>query len=187
MKEYLKKVLSFNGVSIFIGTAGAVFGIAIFLFPTIQTDKVNLRIVLGIIYVLISIIIVLVKIIYDLISERKSIKNETPITAIPFRYSADVNSFLIHNDSIFDYNSILTIYFDDSGCESPIGCGYVNNKQDKITQILVLRIADRYKSIMDQIVQGDANVLKHILIKSHFNQLIGEELIKWVNIKLLRF
>ena len=178
MNSHFKNVLSFNGVAIFIGTAGAFFGIAVFLFPTIQTDKIGLPIMLGILYILVSIIVVMAKIINDLIKDSKHSIKENMISAIPFRYSADINSFLVHNDSIFEYNTLLTIYYDDSGCEYPIGCGYVNNKQEQITQILVARISERYKTVFEQVAQGDANILKHIIIKSHFNQLIGEEFLK---------
>lgn len=178
MREYLKKVLSFNGVSIFLGTAGSVLGITVFFFPTIQTARVDVKNVLGLIYVLICIIIVLFKIVFDLVKESKSTPNTKTPYAIPFRYNNELKSLIIHNDYLFEYNTMLTIYFDDSGCEYPIGFGFVNNRQDLMTQIKIARISSKYESVVVELEKGDVNILKHIVIKAQMNQSITEEFIK---------
>jgi hypothetical protein len=174
--KYLKQIFTFNALSIVIGSVGSVIGILVFFVPSIQNSTVDTKILLGVIFIAVTISMVSLKIAYDATTANNKNTLASDLYMIPFRYVDGLNVLLVQNSNIFQYDHMVTLYIDDGGCELPIGYGYVNNIQDKMIQIRMERILKKYKNVTDEIVKGNANILKRIQIKSHINQKLWEEI-----------
>ena len=155
--DKLKKILTFNGVSLIIGIIGSLASI-LTIFITQWNLEISIKWLVFVIFCSLSIILFLIKLVIYLIEE---IKMKRPNTS----------SILSYKPDILGHSAMVSIFYIDDSYEVNVGTGYVNNIQEKFTQIKILEIeADflsRYDEVFNKIALNDVTFLQKLLIKNY--------------------
>ena len=165
--DKLKKILTFNGVSLIIGIIGSLASI-LTIFITQWNLEISIKWLVFVIFCSLSIILFLIKLVIYLIEE---IKMKRPNTSSILSYKPDIQTLLVRNNDFLGHSAMVSIFYIDDSYEVNVGTGYVNNIQEKFTQIKILEIeADflsRYDEVFNKIALNDVTFLQKLLIKNY--------------------
>lgn len=167
IKNKLAKILTLNGISIIIGVSGGVLGFVSILITDYDL-KVSLKWLIFVIFLFFSILLISFKLSYELYLElKKSKPNKSK--AISFLESNSI--LLVENNEFLDFSAMITIFYLDSDIEVEVGQGFVQNVQDKFTQIKILSIDDSFKKhhekTLKKLSDNNNDVLRNIVIKNY--------------------
>ena len=94
-----------------------------------------------------------------------------PNTSSILSYKPDIQTLLVRNNDFLGHSAMVSIFYIDDSYEVNVGTGYVNNIQEKFTQIKILEIeADflsRYDEVFNKIALNDVTFLQKLLIKNY--------------------
>lgn len=167
VREKLKYILSFSGISLIFGIVGCLT--AYFTILITNWDlKISIKWLIFTIYVSFTIILILLKLIVDLNNE---LKVKLPYTTRIFRYVPENFTFLIYKNDFLGHLAMVSIFYLDNSFEVELGKGYVKNIQDKFIQIKIIEISERFSSnhskILEEIELNNVMTLQKIIVKNY--------------------
>jgi len=167
VREKLKNILSFSGISLVFG----IFGYLTAYLTILVTDwdlKINVKWLVLTIYVTVTIMLILIKLIIELNNE---LNVKPPHTNSIFRYVPENATFLIYKNDFLGHLAMVSIFYLDNSFEVELGKGYVKNIQDKFIQIQIIEISDRFSSnhskILEEIEMNNVMALNKIVVKNY--------------------
>ncbi len=165
--DKLKKVFTFNGLSLIFGTIGSLASI-LTIFITQWNLEISIKWLVLVIILALFTILILIKLAIDLNDE---IKMKRPNTSSILSYKSDSQTLLVRNNDFLGHSAMVSIFYLDDSYEVNLGTGYVNNIQENFTQIKILEFeADflsRYAGVLDKITLNDVTFLQKLLIKNY--------------------
>lgn len=167
IKSKLTKILTLNGISIIIGVSGGILGFVSILITNYDL-KISLKWLVFVIFLFFLILLISFKLSYELYRE---LKNSRPNKSKAISYLESNSILLVENNDFLDFSAMITIFFLDNDIEVEVGQGYVQNVQDKFTQIKILSIDDDFKKhhekTLKKLTENNNDVLRSIIIKSY--------------------
>nr|WP_314897954.1 hypothetical protein [uncultured Flavobacterium sp.] len=167
IQEKLKKILSFNGISLIIGFTGS---LATFL-TVLVTDlslQISLKWLVFCVYILITVILFLIKLLIEMNTE---LKIKHPNTSKVVRYISERSTFLVNKNDFLGHSAMVSIFYFDDLFEVEFGKGYVKNIQENFTQIQLIEITQsfstNYSSVIEKIDSNDINILNKLIVKCY--------------------
>lgn len=149
MWDIIKKVLTFNGVSLIIGVIGGVFGIiSIFIDWKLL---INIKWLVLTCVVSIFIILILVKIIVDSAEKLQSSLSEK-INVISIINQGRI--LLVSNKNTIIRNSMVSVFYLDNDCEIFLCSAYAHHPQDNFTQIKIIKFDSDFISDYAHVIKG---------------------------------
>lgn len=167
IQEKLKKILSFNVISMIVGITG---GLATFLSVLITNwnSQISLKWLIFCIYVFFTSTLFLIKLLIEMNIE---LKRKRPNTSNVVRYIFDSSTFLVNKNDFLGHSAMVSIFYFDDSFEVEFGKGYVKNIQENFTQIELLEITQsfstNYSSVIEKIYSNDINILNKLIVKSY--------------------
>jgi len=165
--DKLKKILTFNGVSLIIGIIGSLASI-LTIFITQWNLEISIKWLVFVIFLALITILILTKLAIDLNDE---IKMKRPNTSSILSYKSDSQTLLVRNNDFLGHSAMVSIFYLDDSYEVNLGTGYVNNIQEKFTQIKILEFEEdflsRYPEVLSRITLNDVTFLQKLLIKNY--------------------
>jgi hypothetical protein len=167
IKSKLNKILTLNGISIIIGVSGGILGFVSILITDYDL-KLSLKWLVFVIFLFFSILLISFKLSYELYLELKTTK---PNKAKAISYLETSSILLVENNDFLDFSAMTSIFFLDRDVEIEIGQGYVQNVQEKFTQIKILSINEDFKKYhektLEKLAENNNDVLRNIVIKTY--------------------
>ncbi len=169
IRDKLKKIFSFNGISLLIGILGSIASI-LTIFINKWDSLISLKWLVFVLFLSISIILVLIKLTFDLVEE---VKRKSPNSSKVIRYIPMSKAFLTSKNDTLGYSAMVSIFYIEDSYEIEFGKGFVNNIQEQMTQIQLLEISEdfsiNYSSVVQKIEINDAAILNRLIIKSYIS------------------
>ena len=167
IKEKLKKIISFNGISLLIGILGSLASI-LTVFITKWDSQISLKWFVFVIFISLTIVLITIKLLFDLVHE---LKKEHPHMIRAVRYIPESKTLLVEKNNLLGHSAMVSIFYLDDNYEVELGKGFVKNIQDEFIQIQVLEIStdfDRnYQQSLINIESNEIGTLQKIIIKSY--------------------
>jgi hypothetical protein len=167
IKEKFKSLLSFTGISLIIGIVGGIFGL---ITPFIDdwNTLISLKWFLFIAFIFFIFTLALLKVLLDIRNDLKDKKAEY-IRVI--RYVPKYETFIISKNDSLGNQAMVSVFYLDENYEVELGKGYVENIQENLIQIKVLKFSkefvNQYSSAFKQLNHNNIDVLKKIIVKSY--------------------
>ena len=167
IQEKLKKILSFNGISMIVGITG---GLATFLSVLITNwnFQISLKWLIFFVYIFFTITLFLIKLLIEMNIELKS---KRPNTTSVVRYISESSTFLVNKKDFLGHSAMVSIFYFDDSFEVEFGKGYVKNIQENFIQIQLLEISEsfstNYDSVIIKIDSNDIVILNRLIVKSY--------------------
>lgn len=165
MKDIIHKILTFNGVSLFIGIVGGIFGIVSIFIDWSAVVSVKWLVSLIVIFVFITLI--LVKIINDAAVRLRG-NSSSKFEVINIINRGEL--ILINNNSTLITNAIVSVYYIENGCEIDFGQAYISHIQDEFTQVRILEIDQYFRLNYPEEVRlysdCDTRIIKKMIIRN---------------------
>ncbi len=167
IQKILKRIFTFNGISITIGIIGSLASI-LTVFISQWNTTISLKWFVFSIFISCAFILILIKLSINLNNELKR-KRINKIFVL--RYIPESTTFIIDKTEALGYFAMVSIFFLDDDYETEFGKGYVKVIQNEFIQIKILDISDDFKTnYQDKLVSinnNDMNILKKIVVKSY--------------------
>ncbi|RKS21772.1 hypothetical protein CLV94_2407 [Flavobacterium endophyticum] len=167
IKEKIKNIFSFEGISLIIGIVGSLTAYSTILI-TDWNYSLSLKWLIFTIYISFTIILILIKLIVDLNAE---LKIKSPNTTMIFRYVPENQTFLVHKNDFLGHLAMVSIFYIDDSFEIELGKGYVKNIQDNFIQVKLLEISESFtlnhSEILEKINSNNIIALQKIIVKSY--------------------
>lgn len=169
IREKLKKIISFNGVSLLIGILGSLASI-LTVFISKWDTQISLKWFVFVIFISLATIIILTKLLFDLVHEMKKERTNT-VKAV--RYISENKTLLVEKNGILGHSAMVSIFYLDENYEVELGKGFVKNIQEEFTQIQILELSEEFTSnYQKQLVNIESNeirTLQRIIVKSYIS------------------
>lgn len=167
IKNKLKKILTLNGISIIIGVSGSMLGLVSILINDYNL-KISLKWLVFAIFLFFSFLLISFKLSYELYLE---LKTKKPNKSKAIRYLESSSILLVENNDFLDFSGMTSIFFLDRDIEIEIGQGYVQNVQEKFTQIKILSFDEdftkHHSNTLQKLIENNNDILRNIIIKSY--------------------
>lgn len=165
MKDIIHKTLTFNGVSLFIGIVGGIFGIVSIFID--WSAVVSVKWLVSLIVIFVFIVLILVKIINDAAVRLRG-TNSSKFEVIKIINGGQL--ILINNHPTLLPNVIVSLYYIENGCEIYFGQAYISHIQDEFTQVRILEIDQYFQDTFPEEVklysEGDLRIIKKMIIRN---------------------
>lgn len=166
MKNIIKRILSYNSVSLIIGVLGGLFG-----FVPIFVDynaEVSVRWFIFTIIISLFIILILLKIISDVAIKIKQLSNPS-ISVISIKENGEI--LLTRRNTLIErYSMLVSIYYIKNDLEILLGTGYVSMIQDNFVQVRLYELDQLFEQKYEEIVTALRNekswLAKNIIIRN---------------------
>lgn len=168
----LKKILTLNGLSIIIGVSGGILGFVSILITDYDL-KISLKWLVFVIFLFFSFLLISFKLSYELYLE---LKTKKPNQSKAISYLESNSILLVENNDFLDFSGMASIFFLDRDIEIELGQGYVQNVQEKFTQIKILSFNEDFRlhhsNILRKLAENNNDILRNIIIKSYIRYTI---------------
>lgn len=169
IKEKLKKIFSFNGVSLLIGILGSLASIMT-VFISKWDSQISLKWFVFTVFISLTIVIILTKLLFDFASEMKK-EQQNSVKAV--RYISEMKTLLVEKNKILGYYAMVSIFYLDENYEVELGKGFVKNIQEEFTQIQILEFSDEfirnYQKSLVKIESNEIRTLQKVIVKSYIS------------------
>lgn len=169
MLDRLKKILTFNGVAIFIGIAGGIASI-LTLFNSDWNFSVSIKWIIFICYIFLVVFVILVKFIYDQNIELEGKSQSNPIFRV-VKYEPTQELFLIEKTNLLGFDAMVSLFYLLDDFEIELGKAFVSNIQENFIQLKTIDISKKFEKdnseILKNIKNNSSNELKNIIIKTY--------------------
>ena len=169
LKEKLKNLFSFNGISLLIGILGSLASI-LTMFISKWDSQISLKWIVFVIFISLTVVIILIKLLFDLVCE---IKKEQINIVKAVRYIPENKTLLVEKNNILGYYAMVSIFYLDENYEVELGKGFVKNIQEKFSQIQVLEFSQEfirdYQESLMKIESNEIRTLQKIIVKSYIS------------------
>lgn len=169
INKKLKKIFSFNGVSLLIGLLGSLASI-LTVFISKWDSQISLKWFVFTIFISLTVVIVLTKLLFDIASEMTK-EQQNSVKAV--RYISEMKTLLVEKNKILGYNAMVSIFYLDENYEVELGKGFVKNIQEEFSQIQILEFANEfvrnYQKSLVKIESNEIKTLQKIIVKSYIS------------------
>jgi energy-coupling factor transporter transmembrane protein EcfT len=163
----LKDILSLNGISIFIGIVGGIFGF-VSIFINDWGYKIGVKWFALVIIVALFVVLIMAKLAYELYTEIGLVRDRV-IRVIS--YLPNSSTFLIDRNAYFEYSARVSVFYIDHDFQVELAQGYVQNIQDKFIQIKLIEFnndfVNNYPIVIRQLNNNNSDVLSTLVIKNY--------------------
>lgn len=167
IKHKLSNILSLNGISIIIGVSGGIMGFVSILI-TDYNLKISLKWLVFIIFLFFTLLLISFKLSYELYLE---LITKKPNKSKAISYLESNSILLVENNDFLNFSAMTSIFLLEKDIEIEIGQGYVQNVQEKFTQIKILSFNDDFlkyhTNTLKKLAENNNDILRNIVIKSY--------------------
>lgn len=168
MIERITKILSFNGVAIFIGIFGSIASI-LTLFNSNWDFSISIKWIIFLFYVFLSCTVILLKVIHEQNKELNK-QQARPIFRI-IKYEPTQESFLIEKTNLLGFDALVSLFYLQDDFEIELGKAFVSNIQENFIQLQTIDISKKFETdnseILKNIKNNASKELKNIIIKTY--------------------
>lgn len=167
IRAKLKDILSLNGISIFIGIVGGMFGF-VSIFINDWEYMIGIKWFALVVVIALFVVLIVAKLAYDLYTEIMQIRDQV-IRVISYLPSS--STFLIEKHSDFEYSARVTVFYINHNFQVELAQGYVQNIQDKFIQVKLIEFnndfVNNYPIVLHQLNNNNSDVLRTLVIKNY--------------------
>ena len=167
IQETLKKILTLNGISILIGIIGGIVGLLSIFIDWNWTINIKWLAALMIFFsFVLSISFLLAYELYKLLKNRNNDKFKV------LKYSPELALILVENNKNLEISQTVTIFYVVNNFQVPLALGFVENIQDKFTQIKLVNLDEdfisNHKNEYKKLLNNNKESLDSVQIKNYY-------------------